>query len=82
MKKRGREFGAKFAQLRAQGGTMTHLSLTRLSLLGGECNLQDAEELQHLKSCEHCARMLRWFSDEEKTDLEDTSDDCKIEFVS
>jgi hypothetical protein len=51
-------------------------------MLGGECNSQDAEELQHLKSCEHCARMLRWFSDDENTDFENDSTDAEIEFVS
>ena len=61
---------------------MGHLSLNRLSMLGGECNSQDAEELQHLKSCEHCARMLRWFSDDENTDFENDSTDAEIEFVS
>jgi hypothetical protein len=61
---------------------MAHLSLTRLSLLGDECNLQDGEELQHLKTCEHCARMLRWFSDDAELDSGGSNTDVKIEFVS
>ena len=60
----------------------THLSLSRLSELGGEYNSQDVEELEHLKSCEHCSKMLRWFSDDEILDLEGSDSDAKIEIVS
>ena len=50
---------------------MKHLSLARLSLLGGEPIIQDAEESQHLKHCQHCMKLLRWFADERVSEFEE-----------
>jgi hypothetical protein len=50
---------------------MKHLSLARLSLLGGEPIVQDLEESQHLKHCQHCMKLLRWFADERVTEFEE-----------
>jgi hypothetical protein len=48
---------------------MKHLSLARLSILGGAPIIEDQEESRHLKYCEHCMRLLRWFADERINEL-------------
>ena len=49
---------------------MKHLSLARLSLLGGEPIIQDPEESQHLRHCQHCMKLLRWFADDRVNEFE------------
>ena len=62
---------------------MEHLSLARLGLLGGESSIQDPEELKHLQTCDHCTRLLRWFGDDQLTDLLQESDfEPTIEFTN
>jgi len=43
---------------------MDHLSLSRLSRLSGEPVILDPEESQHLKHCQHCMELLRWFAED------------------
>ena len=43
---------------------MDHLSLSRLSRLSGEPVILDPEESQHLKHCQHCMKLLRWFAED------------------
>jgi hypothetical protein len=52
---------------------MEHLSLSRLSLLGGEPVIEDPAESEHLSHCLHCMKLLRWFA-EDRVDVDEFLD--------